>query len=59
MFWDRKNTDIDTLFVLQIFVGLVDIIQDWLLKLYYTYWCQDDIRSSDLMIFNLMYVKDK
>lgn len=59
MFWDRKNTDTDTSFVLQIFVGLADIIQDWLLKLYYTYWCQDDFRSSDLTIFNLMYVKDK
>lgn len=57
MFWDRKNTDTDTSFVLQ--VGLADIIQDWLLKLYYTYWCQNDFRSSDLTIFNLMYVKDK
>ena len=59
MFWDRKNTDTDTSFVLQIFVGLADIIQDWLLKLYYTYWYQNDFRSSDLTIFNLMYVKDK
>lgn len=59
MFWDRKNTDTDTSFVLQIFVGLADIIQDWLLKLYYTYWCQNYFRSSDLTIFNLMYVKDK